>query len=310
MHIIVTGGLGHIGSHLILQLIKKNKNYKITVFDNLLTNRYATLFMFAKYKNIKFIEKDLSKSNIDTYVKNTNLVIHLAAITDAQSSILIPEKIENNNLKTTKNVTLSCAKYKKNLIFISSTSIYGTQNNIVDENCKKSELKPQSPYAYFKLKEENIIKNSFKKNKHRGIILRFGTIYGYSIGMRFHTAVNKFCWQLYQKQPISIWKTAMKQKRPYLSLIDASNAILFIITNKLYDNQIYNIVSQNFTVEGILSILKLYDKKIKFKLVNNKIMNQLSFEVSPKKFINKGFTFKGNMKKEIFKTLKNLQKFS
>ena len=113
MHIIVTGGLGHIGSHLILQLIKKNKNYKITVFDNLLTNRYATLFMFAKYKNIKFIEKDLSKSNIDTYVKNTNLVIHLATITDAQSSILIPEKIENNNLKTTKNVTLSCAKYKK-----------------------------------------------------------------------------------------------------------------------------------------------------------------------------------------------------
>ena len=102
----------------------------------------------------------------------------------------------------------------------------------------------------------------------------------------------------------------MKQKRPYLSLIDASNAIVFIITNKLYDNQIYNIVSQNFTVEGILSILKLYDKKVKFKLVNNKIMNQLSFEVSPKKFINKGFTFKGNMKKEIFKTLKNLQKFS
>ena len=74
----------------------------------------------------------------------------------------------------------------------------------------------------------------------------------------------------------------MKQKRPYLSLIDASNAIVFIITNKLYDNQIYNIVSQNFTVEGILSILKLYDKKVKFKLVNNKIMNQLSLKFHQK----------------------------
>ena len=70
-------------------------------------------FMFAKHKNVKFIEKDLSKSNIDTFVKNTNLVIHLAAITDAQSSILIPEKIESNNLQTTKNITKSCAKYKK-----------------------------------------------------------------------------------------------------------------------------------------------------------------------------------------------------
>ena len=95
----------------------------------------------------------------------------------------------------------------------------------------------------------------------------------------------------------------MKQKRPYLSLIDASNAIVFIITNKLYDNQIYNIVSQNFTVEGILSILKLYDKKVKFKLVNNKIMNQLSFEVSPKNLLTKVLHLR-KYEKEIFKTLK------
>ena len=127
--------------------------------------------------------------------------------------------------------------------------------------------------------------------------------------MRFHTAVNKFCWQLFQKKPITIWKTAMKQKRPYLSLNDASNAIYFIIKNKLFDNQVYNILSQNSTIESILNILKLYDQNIKFQFVNNKIMNQLSFEVSSKKFVKKGFKFRGNMKKEIFRTLKNLNRY-
>ena len=309
MHIIVTGGLGHIGSYLIFDLIKKNKNCKITVIDNLLTNRYPTIFKFSKYKNINFIEKDLSNSNINSYIKSANLVIHLAAITDAQSSVLIPKKIESNNYNATKNITASCAKFKTNLIFVSSTSVYGTQKNVVDENCKKNELRPQSPYAFFKLKEENLIKNSFKKNNHNGIILRFGTIYGFSIGMRFHTAVNKFCWQLYQNKPISIWKTAMKQKRPYLSLKDASNAINFIINDKLFDNQIYNIVSQNCTVESILKILKSYNKRVKFEYVNSKIMNQLSFEVSSKKFTRKGFRFNGKMKIEIYKTIQNLKKY-
>ena len=309
MHIIVTGGLGHIGSYLILDLIKNNPKTNISVFDNLSTNRYATLFQFAKHNNINFIEKDLSKEIIDNYIKSADIVIHLAAITDAQSSILIPEKIKNNNFKTTKNIILSCSKFKTKLIFISTTSVYGSQNNLVDENCKKSELNPQSPYAFYKLKEEKIILDCFKKNKFRGIILRFGTIYGHSIGMRFHTAVNKFCWQLYQKKPISVWKTALKQKRPYLSLDDASKAIQFIINRNLFDNQVYNIVTQNSTVENIINILRLYDKNTQFKFVNSRIMNQLSFEVSPKKFINRGFKFKGNMKREIFKTLKNLKKY-
>lgn len=110
MHIIVTGGLGHIGSFLILDLIKNNSKIKISVFDNLSTNRYATLFQFAKYTNIDFVEKDLSKENIDGYIKSANIVIHLAAITDAQSSISIPDKIKNNNYRTTKNIVVSLLK--------------------------------------------------------------------------------------------------------------------------------------------------------------------------------------------------------
>ena len=61
----------------------------------------------------------------------------------------------------------------------------------------------------------------------RFITCRFGTIFGTSIGMRFHTAVNKFCWQAVIGQPITVWRTALHQYRPYLDLKDAVKAIVY-----------------------------------------------------------------------------------
>src|SRR5690242_6751998 len=112
------------------------------------------------------------------------------------------------------------------LIHLSSTSVYGTQKAVVAEDCTLEELKPQSPYAETKLKEENLIHSLVNRDKLRAIILRFGTIFGASVGMRYHTAVNKFCWQAVMKQPLAIWKSAYDQKRPYLDLADAIRAIV------------------------------------------------------------------------------------
>ncbi len=81
--------------------------------------------------------------------------------------------------------------------------------NLVDENCSKDELNPQSPYAECKMKKGKI-KKKFKNLKF--ITLRFGTIFGFSEGIRFHTAVNKFCWQASIGEPITIWKNCHKSK--------------------------------------------------------------------------------------------------
>ena len=70
--------------------------------------------------------------------------------------------------------------------------------------------------------------------------------------MRFHTAVNKFCWQAVMGQPITVWNTAYDQKRPYLDLFDASRAIAFIIENNIFDGRIYNVLTQNFTVRQVV----------------------------------------------------------
>ena len=90
------------------------------------------------------------------------------------------------------------------IIIISSTSVYGKQSSIVDENCKLDQLQPQSPYAEVKLKEEQLVRKLLKANKIKAVVCRFGTIYGISSGMRFHTAVNKFCWQACLNEPLTI----------------------------------------------------------------------------------------------------------
>ena len=74
---------------------------------------------------------------------------------------------------------------------------------------------------------EDVVGDQNPKNL-KGIILRLGTIFGVSKGMRFHTAVNKFCYQAAFKKPLTIWKTAYDQKRPYLDLQDACAVVEFI----------------------------------------------------------------------------------
>ena len=125
--------------------------------------------------------------------------------------------------------------------------------------------------------------------------------------MRFHTAVNKFCYQASMNQRITVWKTALNQKRPYLDLVDGVRSILFVIKKDLFDGQIYNVLTHNLTVKEIITEIKKKYRKQKIKFVSSPIMNQLSYEVSTQKFLLEGFIYKGNISTGIKKTLKLLE---
>ncbi len=302
MKIIITGALGHIGSYLFRNLVKKKFIKKVYLIDNLQSQRYCSLFNIPKNSKIKFLNIDLSKQLLDF---NSDILLHFAAKTDAAQSH-IQEKEFTKNRKITNNILKYCNKYKVKMIFASSTSVYGPQSDLVDENCNKSDLKPQSPYALTKLNEEKDIKN---KSINNFLILRLGTIYGFSEGIRFHTAVNKFCLQSSEGKPLTIWKTALHQKRPYLSLEDLNKAIVHILKNNLIQNETYNLVSGNFTVNKIVNIIKSKNQSTKIKFVNHKIMNQLSYNVDTKKFQKTKFKFNGKLISNINDTLKKLRFF-
>ena len=253
MKILITGGLGHIGSYIIQHINKIKVLKKIYIIDNFSTQRYCSLFNLSRSnKKIYFIQKDLSQKNSLKNFRNVDAVINLASITDAAGSLKIKKKLYKNNLGIFINILNYCKKNSSKLIHISSTSGYGEQNGLVDENC--TNLKPKSPYAEIKLIEEKLLQKN--KEKIKFVTYRFGTISGVSKGMRFHTAINKFCLNCSLGLPLPLWKGMDNKPRPYLSLRDAFLVIKFTLEKNFFKNDVYNVLSENLTLENVIKNFK------------------------------------------------------
>ena len=308
MKIVITGALGHVGSKIIRELPNTFPDLEIVMIDNLTTQRYCSLFNLPADGTYRFIEGDVADIDLEPFLENADVCLHLAAITDAAGSFADKDNVERNNFNTTKRVAECCGKLGCPMIHLSSTSVYGTQNDVVDENCSAEELQPQSPYAETKLKEENFLHTMASSGELRFTICRFGTICGVSPGMRFHTAVNKFSWQAVFGKPITVWRTALHQQRPYLVLDDAVRAISFIIKNNLFDQSIYNVLTENLSVNSIIESIRESVPKLTIKYVDTEIMNQLSYDVSNARFRNQGFEFTGDVGTAIGETIELLKK--
>lgn len=302
MKIIISGGFGHIGTSLIKQLIKIEKIKKILVIDNFIGEKIYPLFSI-KNKKVTVLYEDLKTYNLDKHL-NYDIFIHLAAITNAEKSFEAKNMIEEN-YETTKRVINFCKKKKIKLIFPSSTSVYGMSKRIVYEN-DNSALNPQSPYAKIKIKEENLIKKYSKNLKY--LIFRLGTIYGFSDGIRFHTAINKFCFLAAFNKELTIWKKNFNQHRPYLCLNDFVRLIISIINKEINIkyNDTYNVLTHNFKLNQIVDILRSVKPNIKIKFVKSPLINQKTYLVSNDKIKKTKFRFTGNLRKSIVQTLKKL----
>jgi UDP-glucose 4-epimerase len=306
MKIVVTGALGHIGSGLIRALPDRFARTAIVMIDNMATLRYPSLFNLPTHGRYEFIEGDVRQTDLRPLFTGAHAVVHLAATTDAAGSVANPAATEANNYNATAKVAAACAETGARLIHLSSTSVYGTQAETISEDCPANDLKPQSPYAESKLKEEELLR-SLHNGGLKGIICRFGTIFGPSPGMRFHTAVNKFCWQAVMRQPLTIWRTAYDQKRPYLDLRDAIHAIAHIIECDLFDGGVYNVLTLNATVRDLVETIGKLLPDLTLSFVDSPIMNQLSYEVSAQRFIDRGFMFTGDLQRGIGETVALLE---
>ena len=306
MNILITGALGHIGSRLI-RGISPGMFENVYLLDNLSTQRYPVLFGLQEGIPFRFFEDDILTADLEAYFKGVDVVIHLAAITNAEASVDAPDEVELTNLKGTERVARACVSTRSKLVFLSTTSVYGVQDDQVDEECPIDQLRPQSPYAESKLKAELLLQEMGERDGLSFVICRFGTIFGVSTGMRFHTAVNKFCWQAVMGQPLTVWRTALDQKRPYLDLVDAVAALKFIMERDLFDRRVYNVVTTNSTVGDIVDVISGYVPDVSIQYVDSPIMNQLSYVVANDRFTRLGFQFAGSLEKGIGDTIQMLE---
>ena len=303
MKILITGACGHIGSYLIENIYKIKKIKKVFLIDNFNSQRYQTLFNLNKKIKYSFFDIDLSKNNLAKFEK-VDYVLHFASLTNAQGSFNKRKEMFRNNLGCMKNIIEYCRRTKAKLVHLSSTSVYGKQAKIVNESDTHL-LRPQSPYAEIKLIEENLLQKNSKHLKYMSF--RFGTIAGISKGMRFHTAINKFCFNVSLNEKIYVYKTAYNQYRPYLSLKDAFKVFKFCIEKDLFINSTFNALTGNYTVKQIIDMIKKFKKGVKIKFVKTKIMNQLSYQVDNQKLNKFGLKLKSDIKKDIKETLNLLK---
>ena len=242
MKLLITGGLGHIGSHLIRHLPLE---MDLVVADDLSSQRYCSLF--ALDRKIKFLDKDI-EDLVERDMVGVDVVVHLAAVTNAANSFNNKEEMEKVNIHKTKKFIKFCKDSNvSRFIFPSSTSVYGVAADVVYED-DPSVINPQSPYAESKIIIEDVIKEELG-DRTKYLILRFGTIFGVSIGMRFHTAINKFCYEASMKKPLTIWKQNYNHMRPYLGINDAACSIThFLLSDTELWNNTYNVLSGNYSL--------------------------------------------------------------
>ena len=300
MNLLVTGGMGHIGSKLINKLSSLNEIKQIIVIDDFSSERYISFINLKNRKKITFYDEDLINFNPKKIKIGIDCIIHLASTTNAEKSFANKKGVLDKNLACTNKI-LKLGKKTTKIIFASSTSVYGSQFNVINSLNNHQNISPQSPYAHSKILSENVI----KKKSDNYCIMRFGTIFGMSDGMRFHTAINKFCYQASMNKKITIWKKFYNKKRPYLDLEDCIRSIIFCIFNKKIKNETLDVVTINLKLIDIIKQIEKI-KKIKKSFVNTAILNQLSYEVQSDRLINLNFRFRGNLFSSIKNTIKKL----
>ncbi len=172
--VLVTGGCGFIGSHLVEKLIHLKKDVRI--IDNLSTGRLENIKNFKT--KCKFYKLDISKGDtIDEHFKNVDVVFHCAALADIVPSIKNPKNYFNSNVNGSLNVVSSCIKHKvKKIIYTASSSCYGIAKNTPTK--ENESINPEYPYALTKYLGEQIILHWSKVYKIDFISLRLFNVYG------------------------------------------------------------------------------------------------------------------------------------
>jgi len=252
MKILVTGGAGFIGKHLVKHLLENNNI--VTIFDDFSNSKRESMNEIIQ-KGAKIIEGSITNiSDIEKITIEQEVVIHLAAKISVTESITNPSNTFLVNVNGTKNMLEFCEKNKiKNIIVASSAAVYGegSQNRKIIENQK---LNPISPYGESKMEMEKEIEKFVKNKNITCTILRFFNIYGPNQSDEYSGVISKFVKKIKQNKNLEIFGDGL-QTRDFVSINDVVNSINNAI--QLKKSGIYNIA----TGESI-SIKKLAEKMI------------------------------------------------
>tara|TARA_B100000989_G_scaffold298943_1_gene291256 strand:- start:16497 stop:17495 length:999 start_codon:yes stop_codon:yes gene_type:complete len=277
--ILVLGGGGYVGCNLVRKLLRKNYQviaydlflYKKDVFNDLLDN-----------KDLKIINGDIRDLNkLENFLENTNIIIHLACISNDPSYELNPNLGKDINFDCFPKLINKVKKYNiEQFIYASSSSVYGVkEENSVTEDLK---AEPITDYSKFKLECEGILLN--ESAKYNKTIIRPATVCGYSERQRLDVIVNILTNHAYFNKKIIIH--GGDQLRPNIHIDDMSESYLKVIENsEKSNNEIFNVGDENHSVKKLAEMVNLSCPDA--QLIHEKIEDQRSYKISSEKIFNK-----------------------
>tara|TARA_B100002051_G_scaffold241674_1_gene246330 strand:+ start:169 stop:2733 length:2565 start_codon:yes stop_codon:yes gene_type:complete len=294
--IIITGGLGYIGSELCKIYSGYSWNDNITVIDNrFISERVNQL----RNWNIEFIQGDiLDKDLIYEHCHNADVIHHLAGITDVprvkgETTIDKEKQIKLVAEDGTQNI-IEAMNDKCKIIMPSSHVVYeGIQEvkNNIEENERTF---PVLSYGKSKAFNEEQLKNSGKNY----IILRLGSVYGYSTDTaRLDIMANHFSKMASQNKSLKLFAGG-RQIKSLVPLIDVARCFKFMEENEDINFELFNLTKETATVKEVAEICKKYNPKITLKETNDEVPN-LGFSLSNKKILNAGFKFLYSLEESI-----------
>ncbi len=307
--IVITGGLGYIGTELCRIYSGESWNSEITVIDK---NFYSERVNQLTNWNIKFFQGDiLNKDFINKHIREADIIHHLAGITDVAYVKKDKNKERDNLIKKTaidgtQNI-IDAMKKDAKIIFPSTHVIFeglkSTKYNILENE------KPKTFLAYSSSKVTN--EEQLKLSGKNYIILRLGSVYGYSgDSTRINIMPNLFSKIASQNGKIKLFSGG-KQIKSLTPLIDVARCFKFM-EEENFSRETYNLSKETVSVKEVAELCKKFNNKLELESTNDEIPN-LGYTLSNKKLLQTGFKFlyslEENIKEMIFKwSKKNLIK--
>ena len=294
--IVITGGLGYIGTELCKLYSGVSWHHEIVVIDNRFISERVNQI---RNWNMEFVQGDiLDKNLIVRHCKNADVVHHLAGITDVprtknDANSTKDEKIKEVGEKGTQNI-LDAISNKCKIIFPSTHVVYEGLDNVKKDIIENEITKPVLSYSLSKAFNEDQLKKSGKNY----IILRLGSVYGYSTdSMRIDIMPNLFSKITSQNGTLKLFAGG-RQIKSLVPLIDVARCFKFMEENNKINSDIFNLTKDTLTVKEVAEVCKKHNPKITLKETNDEVPN-LGFSLSNKKLLNTGFKFLYNLDQNI-----------
>ena len=294
--IVITGGLGYIGTELCKLYSGVSWHHKITVIDNRFISERVNQI---RNWNMEFIQGDiLDKDIIQKHFKDADVVHHLAGVTavprtKSESSEAIDKKIKEVGEIGTQNI-LDVISDNCKIIFPSTHVVYEGINEVKKDISENETTKPVLSYSSSKAVNENQLKNSGKNY----IILRLGSVYGYSTdSMRIDIMPNLFSKIASQNGTLKLFAGG-RQIKSLVPLIDVARCFKFMEEKEEISAETFNLTKDTLTVKEVAEVCKKHNPKITLKETNDEVPN-LGFSLSNKKLLNTGFEFLYNLNQNI-----------